>query len=108
MVGIVKKCITKFFRQFITILTDVMNVVNNRPLTYVGSDRDSTVITPNLLSNPCHNYPRLALDRDNVHNVWNQTQDPKALVDVYTTMNERIEQSKDFAKSLHHAYLLSL
>ena len=115
MVGIVKKCITKSFRQtaytifqFMTILTDVMNVVNNRPLTYVGTDRDSTVITPNLLSNPCHNYPRLALDRDNVHNVWNQTRDPKALVDVYTSMNERIEQSKDFAKTLHHAYLLSL
>lgn len=54
MVGIVKKCINKMLRPYITsypvletTFCAVENIVNNRPLTYVSSTDTVEALTPN-------------------------------------------------------------
>ena len=55
MIRTVKQCLfkamgrnTPSYQEFVTLLSDVQKVINNRPLTYRSSENELDIITPNL------------------------------------------------------------
>ena len=56
MVKITKRCLKKVlknsslsYEELETVLVEVENIVNNRPLTYVDTDTTGEIVTPNHL-----------------------------------------------------------
>ena len=53
----------------LTILSDIENTINNRPLTYCSAQQDLDVVSPNLFIKNKPNVPNLIFSQDNLNNV---------------------------------------
>ena len=76
MIKVVKSCLFKTvgrsklqYFQLITILSDIQNSINSRPLTYRSSNNDLDVISPNSFLKLCSNST-LIFNRDDGHDLW--------------------------------------
>lgn len=115
MVGLTKTCLFKTFGcytypllSFLTILSEVQLTINNRPLTYVSSEIDLEVITPNSLISMNKNFPRLRLDQENFIEVWKSTSSSEGLRDLAKTLSDQREMYNAFTQRWYKNYLASL
>ena len=111
LIRTVKSCLYKCvgrakltYFELLTVLTDVQNAVNSRPLTYRSSDNDLEAITPNcfLKADPnCNVILRL-----NEAPIWEC--DPMSRDTLVGTLSSRDELLAYFREQWYDNYLLSL
>lgn len=87
--------------ELLTVLSDVQNAINSRPLTYRSSDVDLEVITPNSFLK-YHDNANLIF---NTEDVWKSEPDSDTL---NFTLDKRNEAFLHFRNLWHTSYLLSL
>ena len=115
MVGLTKTCFAKTFGAhtyplftFLTILTDCQQTLNNRPLTYIASDGDFEIITPNSLISMHSTFPCLMLDQENFLEVWRASTSSEGLRNVAQALEERKTVHNNFVSRWYINYLLAL
>ena len=90
--------------ELLTVITDVQNAVNSRPLTYRSSDNDLEKINPNcfLKADPNGNV----ILRFNEDPIWER--DPTSRDTLIDTLSSRDELLSHFKELWYNSYLLSL
>ena len=111
LIRTVKSCLYKSigrskltYFELLTVVTDVQNAVNSRPLTYRSSDNDLEAITPNcfLKVDPnCNVVLRL-----NEVPIWER--EPMSRDTLIDTLHSRDEMLSHFRELWYDSYLLSL
>ena len=111
MIRTIKACLFKAigrarieYFDLLTVLSDIQNAINARPLTYRCSDSDLEVITPNSFLKPLVNSG-LMLQVDD-QNIWES--DPPSRHDVIDSIETRDGMVEKFRHLWHETYLLSL
>ena len=113
MIKTVKECFSKVVgrytpshSEFITVLSDVQKVLNNRPLTYRSKENEVDIITPNhfLVGRP---IPSLLLGELNVDPEWEYYDEDYSNV-LSKTIEWRDSVFRDFKDKWLKEYLLSL
>ena len=109
MIRTVKNCLYKTigrtkvsYFDLLTVLSDISNAVNSRPLTYRSCESELEVITPNNFLKPNIN-PALMLNFDTP--IWKEDVEQSSLVKSLETRERMFE---DFRKIWYEDYLLSL
>ena len=115
MVGLVKSCLYKAFghytytlTQFYTLLSDCKMAINNRPLTYIPSENDLGVITPNMLLYNRTCFPLISISEQNLHKVWEESSGKELLQQIANSFDERTQANERFLKVWFEDYLLAL
>ena len=93
---------TNYF-QLLTILSNIKNVINSRPLTYTSSNEELEVISPNSFLKPFGNA-NLVYYSDETSTVL----DPVDHGDLINTLNVQKEMFDHFKEKWNETYLLSL
>ena len=83
LIRVVKNCLYKAigrstlgYYDLLTLLSNIQNSVNSRPLTYMSSEKDLFPLTPNSFLN-IHSNARIAFKTDREDDpLWNPTVDP--------------------------------
>lgn len=114
LIGIVKKCISKTFgrsrleyESFLTSLSDIQNVVNNRPLTYRSKNQELDILTPNCFLSFRNTLPSIVISEnslaylDDVGGEMYRTR-------LFDTLDTRKLLIKTFTQNWYEEYLLSL
>ena len=112
MIRTIKSCLYKVigrskvnYFDLITILSDIQNAINARPLTYrCSSDSDLEIITPNHFIRPSANAG-LLLKQDE-ENIWEK--DPPSRKDLVKSIQTRDDMIHKFKELWYESYLLSL
>ena len=112
MIRVVKSCLYKLigrsriqYFDLLTILSDIQNAINSRPLTYrCSSDSGLEIITPNNFLKPNVNAG-LVLKVDD-QNIWDS--DPPSQSDVLNSIHTRDSMVDRFRELWYETYLLSL
>ena len=113
MIKTVKECFAKVFGrytpshfEFITVLSDVQKVLNNRPLTYRSQENEVDIITPNhfLVGRP---IPFLLFGDLNLDPEWEYCDEDYSSV-LSKTIEWRDSVYQDFKDKWLKEYLLSL
>ena len=111
LIRTVKSCLYKSigrsklsYFELLTVISDVQNAVNSRPLTYRSSDNDLETITPNcfLKADPNCNV-LLRFDEDPI---WKR--DPTSRDNLIDALSSRDEMLSHFKELWYNSYLLSL
>ena len=93
-----------YFTLF-TVLSDIQNAINSRPLTYrCSDDKGLEIITPNCFLHPNANSEIMFKPQDDV--LWKK--DPPTRSDIVETLEIREEMLDKFHESYYKDYLLSL
>ncbi|CAM1312777.1 Uncharacterised protein at_DN2450 [Pycnogonum litorale] len=95
------------YHNFITTVSDIQLVINNRPLTYCTRSNDLDVVTPNHLMSPGVNFPNLILSEERVCNIWDQGSEEHRLA-LLNSLESRDLHLSRFKELWHDSYLLSL
>ena len=114
LVGVTKRCLSKVvgrrtleYSQFLTLIKDAENVINNRPLLY-ESTNETNPLTPNLLLGKFHNSATLILGGESLEpdrGLDDYDPDPTALGD---SIKRREALIGKFSYMWGEEYLLSL
>lgn len=92
--------------NFITILSDIVNAINERPLTYTSSDNDVLPLTPNCFLKP-HSRTSIILPGHSSGNpLWNSSS--KAREDLIKSLRVASEKFEEFRTRWYNEYMLSL
>ena len=111
LIRTVKSCLYKSigrsklsYFELLTVISDVQNAVNSRPLTYRSSDNDLETITPNCFLNAGPNCNvLLRFDEDPI---WER--DPTSGDKLIDALSSREEMLSHFKELWYDSYLLSL
>ena len=111
LIRTVKSCLYKSvgrsrlsYFELLTVMTDIQNAVNSRPLTYRSSDNDLETITPNcFLKTDSDCNVLLRFDEDPL---WER--DPPSRDTVVAALASRDECLAHFKELWYNSYLLSL
>ena len=112
MIGVIKSCLYKVvgrssmeYYRLLTILSDIQNAVNSRPLTYRCSDDASLeIITPNCFIKPYVNDNLLFMSNDKT---ILQT-DPPTRIKINQSLKNRDNILEQFRNLWYEEYLISL
>ncbi|KAG1713941.1 hypothetical protein GQR58_002015 [Nymphon striatum] len=63
------------YSNFITTVSDIQLILNNRPLTYCSRNNDIDIITPNHLISPGINFPSIILNEEQAEHYGNTIDD---------------------------------
>ncbi|CAL4128733.1 unnamed protein product [Meganyctiphanes norvegica] len=112
MIRVIKDCLYKavgrarltYFR-LITVISDIQNAINSRPLTYrCSSDSGLEIISPNCFIRPLVNSEFLFKDPD----VSVLTDDPPSRKVLSKSLEDRDKILEDFRSMYYEEYLLRL
>ena len=109
MMRVIKSCLFKVvgkkrleYFQFLSLVSDIENVMNNRPLTYRDSDPDFEPITPNK-------FLKLDTSRDFIiDNVAGSDLQIPRRKELISSLEKRQEMLDTFRESFYNEYLLAL
>ena len=90
--------------DLLTILSDIQNAINSRPLTACSSDSGLEILTPNSFIKPNVNAG-LLLKLDNC-NIWDS--DPPSQSDVVSCIQTCDNMASRFCELWYESYLLSM
>ena len=109
LIRVVKSCLHRtvgraklHYFELLSILSDIQNAVNSRPLTYRSSDKDLEVITPNSFLK-LHGNCSLVLRREDATPL-----EPPTNEQLCNTLDMHKELFSKFKDLWHNSYLLSL
>lgn len=113
MIRVVKDCLMKTigrssleYFDFITILSEIADAINSRPLTYTSSDDDVLPLTPNCFLKPS-SKTSLALPGTGTNNpFWSTTSSSRNA--LLRSLRKSSEQFEEFRTRWYQEYLLSL
>jgi len=115
LIGLVKNVIFKAYGraiysydEFITILSDAQNVINNRPLFYNESTQDIDVVSPNMLLSGGQHFPLIKFSDKNLENIYDKANDATFLQNVNQIIKDRDEINHSFLNEWLSAYILDL
>lgn len=114
LIGIVKSSFYKTFGRkkldyfnFITSISDIELIVNNRPLTYRSCQGELEILTPNHLISTRSQFPSLVLSsREELKFSWDNAEE--FVADLLDTIKAREVTQFQFYKMWFNDYLLSL
>ena len=111
LIGVLKSCIRKTvgrakinYFDMLTLLSDVQNAVNSRPLTYRSADPNIEIITPNHFIHPNTSTNLFLKAERNVQDPIG----PPSQADLLESLTKRDLMLQNFRKIWNEAYLLSL
>ena len=111
LLRIVKGCLFKAvgrvkFTQFqlMTLLSDIENSINNRPLTYRSSDNDLDCISPNSFLKICNGSSLIF--NDDSHDLYLPPSEKQKAME--RSLDKRDEVFEHFKKDWYESYLLNL
>ena len=111
MIYTIKSCLYKTigrarvtYFELLTVISDVQNAVNSRPLTYRSSDNEIDAITPNcfLKADPCSNRALKASSEP----IWEIDSSPRNT--LMETLASRDDALEHFKEQWYDSYLLEL
>jgi len=115
LVGIVKQCLSKTFRnqtltlfQFLTAVADCQSVINNRPLTYRDRQNELEIITPHTLSSNHSHIPQISVSPESFRETFQKATVRDTLTQIATTLDARDSLNAEFREEWFASYLLSL
>ena len=111
LIRVVKSCLYKTvgrsrikYFDLLTILSDIQNAINSRPLTYRCSDSNLDIITPNCFLRPNVNEGlMMRMDEQNLCD-----SEPPSRSKIIKSMKLRDEMLSEFRELWYDSYLLSL
>ena len=114
LIKLVKDAIYKTFGKnhiphanFLTTISDIQLVVNNRPLTYRTKEGELDILTPNHLIHPGKEFPSLILSGEDPKMIWDaETEEFRN--DLYCSLEARDALQGKFEEIWRTDYLLSL
>ena len=114
LIKLVKDAIYKTFGKaqishanFLTTISDIQLVINNRPLTYRTKEGELDILTPNHLIQPGKAFPSLVLSEEASEMIWDvETEEFRE--DLLSSLEARDALQARFLKIWKTDYLLSL
>ena len=114
LIKLVKDAIYKTFGKgklahsnFLTTVTDIQLVINNRPLTYRTKEGELDILTPNHLIQPGNAFPSLVISEEASKMIWEmETEDFRE--DLFSSLEARDALQAKFREIWGKDYLLSL
>ena len=107
MLRIVKQCLYKTVKrntltyfEFFTLLQEIADAINNRPLTYYADDVNFTPLTPNNFIKPAHTE-KLVMDETQPYYETNENEYRNSIAKIQDLYNQ-------FKKRWYDEYLISL
>ena len=93
--------------NFVTTITDIQLMINNRPLTYITKEGELDVVTPNHLINCGTTFPSLVLSSDHLLDLdeYDEDQQRQSLLSSFDLRDSMLEK---FRAIWNRDYLLSL
>ena len=111
MIRVIKQSLNKTigrakisYYNLLTILSDICNAINSRPITYRSVDNELEVITPNHFLKLDTN-PALVVKMNDTSPVWEEDCDRETIV---KSLEKREECSETFRETWYNDYLLSM
>ena len=111
----VKDCLYKSFGKyalssanFSTALTDIQLAINNRPLSYINTDDNLNVITPNHLVSPGVNFPSVVLSDQSQEHLWDCDNEEDYRASLVASLETRDKVFSKFQNLWFQQYLLAL
>jgi len=112
MIKTVKECLYKAtnrsilnYFDFITILSDISDAINSRPLTYTSSANEIIPLTPNCFLKPHARTSLVLRNPDSGDPSWTSCPERESLIHTLQRSHEKFEEFRD---RWYKEYLLSL